>query len=114
MKRLLWILMPLFGLVVRGFAFDVYQSTNTMPNVSFLMLCGEGKRGFLHGVCTDFLVAGSSMTVYNSSWTTSNVKVLGPIGTTTENCRYYDTDMPGGISYRKTNAATVSILYRCQ
>lgn len=114
MKRMILLFGLLLGLVSLLRANDVYQSTSTTVALDNVSLCNAGKRGFLHGICTDFAVAASSMTVYNSSWTTSVSKIIGPVGTTAEGCRYYDTDLPAGILYRKTNAAAVTILYRCQ
>lgn len=96
-------------------AVDVWKSSSTaVASTGLQTICGAGNRGILHGVCTDFAVASSSMTLYNSSWTVSGVRSIGPIGTTAEGCKYYDTDLPNGISYFKNNTAAVTILYRCQ
>lgn len=120
MKKIILLLGLMSCLVSGASAFDVYQSSS-IPNavVTTTPLCAgttsQYKRGFLHGVCTDFAVAASSFTIFNSTWTNANTgKLIGPVETTVNGCRYYDTDFPSGIAIQKTGTSVITILYRCQ
>jgi len=113
MKRLLIfsLLLAMPSFVKAG---DIWRSTNTLTTHNFVPLCEGTQRGILHGICTSFGVASASMTVYNSTWTVADSQFLGPISTlVADQCKYYDVALPKGLSYRKTNAASVTILYQC-
>lgn len=114
MKKALFAAMMLI-VPALGQAKEIWLSSNTaVATTGVQVLCGAGQRGHFHGVCTDFGVASSSMTIHNSSWTLAGTQQHGPISTiTTDQCKYYDTVMPKGLSYFKNNTAAVSILYQC-
>ena len=101
---------PIFAFAVSP---QVWKSSNTATNDGNKMLCGS--RAILHGICTNFGVASSSTTFYNSSWTVTGVsRVVGPVTTlVADQCKYYDTIFPNGLLYQKTNTANVAILYEC-
>ena len=96
-------------------AIDVWNSSTTATSSNSVnVLCTETQRGIFHGVCTNFGVAAASMTVVNSTFTTTGVKLIGPISTfVADQCKYYDAAFPSGMGYYKTNTANVTILYQC-
>lgn len=95
--------------------YRVWRSSNTSTASNGIkVLCESGQRGVFHGVCTDFGVAASSMTIHNSTWTLAATRAAGPITTlVADQCKYYDFVTPAGLSYFKNNAAAVTILYDC-
>lgn len=115
MKKLI-LLSLIFSVPAGVFAeYRVWKSSNvTVATNNVRVLCSGGQRGVFHGVCTDFGVASSSMTIHNSSWTIAGTQAAGPISTlVADQCKYYDIVTPAGLSYFKNNAAAVSILYDC-
>jgi hypothetical protein len=112
MKRIL-VALTFLMLSSSVMAIDVWKSSTTATNDGvYDMLCP--KRAVFHGVCTDFGVAASSVTIFNSSFTVTGVKQIGPISTlVADQCKYYDAEMPNGLGYQKTNVAGITILYSC-
>jgi hypothetical protein len=101
-----------------GHCFETWRSSNTATSTgaapSVKALCTETQRGILHGVCTGFGVASSSIEIVNSTFTYTGVKVIGPITTlVADQCKYYDTVLDNWMGYHKPNTATVTILYDC-
>lgn len=113
MKKILFaaslMLIPVFSM-----AGEVWKSSNVATSHNFNALCTGNQRGFLHGICTDFGVASSSMTVYGSSWTTTAPYVIGPVSTfVADQCKYFDVNLGKGLGFQKTNTAVVTIMYEC-
>lgn len=116
MKRFLIAPLFLFLSVSVHAVEKIWKSSTTVTSTvsSVAVLCTATQRGIFHGVCTDFGVAASSITVVNSTWTVTGVKQIGPISTNVaDQCKYYDTFFINGLGYSKTNTAGVTVLYDC-
>lgn len=100
---------------VQGFCADhVARSSTTLTADTTAVLCGGGSRGLLYSVITSSAGAGGmQLTIYNSSWTATNVAAIGPIMNTTVGEYDYFTQLPGGMMYTKTGTAAVTMLYDC-
>jgi hypothetical protein len=112
-NRLFLLLVALF-LVSRAEAvYDLWTASNTETTDSMKVLCT--KRGILHGICSQWPVASSTMTVANSTYTLSNTKFIKFSGLSTSwtECIYYDVDFSSGIIYDKYLGGDVTILYKC-
>lgn len=116
MKKLLGLISVLF-LSMNGFAVEVWLSSSPATSTGatgVVPLCSSSQRGVLHGVCTNFGVASSSVTIVNSTYTLTGVSAIGPISTfVADQCKYYDVVMPKGMGYNKPNTTNISILYQC-
>lgn len=111
MKRLLWIgILMVLGAASVHAAGTVWTSSNTATGTSG-GLCVSGAKGFIHGVCVN-TAAATSLTLYNSSWTTTG-RSIGAIDTSVNGCKYYDTIFPAGLYLSKTGTGSVTILYDC-
>lgn len=91
---------------------EIWISSNTATQQSLIAVCR--KSAILHGVCLNTTGANATMTIYNSSFTATNVFSTGVIsGTGTIKCNYYDIFLPNGLSYVTAGTANWTILYRC-
>lgn len=121
MKRFLMLLAFIGFSVGTSEAIDtVWSSSNTETASvttalsSVNVLCDQTQYAVLHGICTNFGVAASSVAIVNSTFTYTNVKIIGPVTTlVADQCKYYDTFMGKGLGYHKPNVAGLTILYAC-
>ena len=94
-----------------------WVSSNTATAETAQALCrqsGTTRRGVLHGVCVNRMLAGGSITVYNSSSTAVNpVAVILSTQAATTGCSYYDIYMSTGITYTTSAANDVTFMYEC-
>lgn len=95
-----------------GFAYEAYRSSATATTDTTQVLCGGGKRGYLYSVCTSSAVAGTGLTVYNSSFTTA-VQNTGFISSGAVGCQEYRAVYTKGIMYSKGGPSNVLIQYDC-
>lgn len=103
---------------------DVWLSSNTATADATQNLCKGvnylvgtstniyGNHGVLHAVCVGIGVAGSSVTVYNSSGTALNPITVVSASTPTV-CSTFDVSVSSGLTYSNSSTANVTILYQC-
>lgn len=117
-----------FGFMVWSFSYgvdtDVWLSSNTATADQLKNLCPginyvigtstftSGNHGVFHGLCVGTGVAGSSVTVYNSSATAQNVVAIIATSTPTV-CSLFDVAVSSGLTYTNGAAADIQILYQC-
>lgn len=105
----------LMFLYSRAQALDAWISSNTATTDSMKVLCGGGQKAILHGVCSNYPVASSTMTFANSSYTITGVSIIkvSSLNVSHTECFYYDASFPGGLIYDKYLEGDVTILYAC-
>jgi hypothetical protein len=100
----------------------VWLSSNTTTTDTTQVLCGQYStplatstlHGWLHEVVISSPAVGGSVTIYNSTFTTTGARSVGPITTLVYPNEYlYDVDFPNGMIYSTTGGAQVQILYQC-
>jgi hypothetical protein len=108
----------LLGISGMSHAADIWLSSNTATADSLKVLCGQngalGSRGRLFSVVVSSGgSATSGITIYNSSYTATGAKFIGPIDTRSQMQLGYQVNFPAGMIYTTTGNAQTQILYQC-
>ena len=110
--RLVYSFVAVLFMSVAAVNAGVFKSTSTADNNLRRNICSANDRGYLHRICIVDSVTASTMTVYNSSWTSVD-SITGGVDGNNIGCFNFEVGAPQGLYMVTWGTATYTVIYDC-